>query len=741
MAGCIVGAVIATCGCRRTPEAKEASFLKHGEALVAKKDYPRAILEFQNAAHAAPTDAEPLYRMALALLETGDVASAVRALQRATALNPKHTGAQLKLAGLMTATRDPQLIGEAITRLKGSFGSSPDDPAATDTLALAQWKLGQPEDAKRQLSETLRRFPAHLESSVTLARMKLSSNDLAGAEEALRKAVAQAPQSPAAALALGDLYLYLRQPTKAESEFKRALELDPKSAPALISLASVQMAANRTDDAEETYKRLSALPEKTYRPVHALFLYNFGKREAALAEFEALANADKRDREARTRLVAAYFGLNRLPAADQVLEAALKRNPKDTDALLQRSELSLRLGKADDARRDLNSVIRFTPDSPSAHLLLARVYEAQHMANSVRGELQQALRLDPALLQARIALANDYLSAKQVQSAVDVLEQALPSQKVQVPWVIGRNWAMISQGNLKEARANSDRVLQLVRTPDAIYQNAVVRLLQNDYPGGQDQLEEMLKQNPGDLRAPELMMQVFDLQKEIPKGLDRLKQLASANRKSAPLQRLVGQWYMRTGNLNGARQAFEASLAADAHYLPAQMSLADLDMQAGYLDMARHELNAIIAANPQDVAALVLSARAEDSAGNHQAVIARYRAVLDVDSSNVIALNNLAYALADDNLDDALKYAQRAAELAPDAPFVQDTLGWIFYRKGLYTSAVGYLKAAIAKESTPKRQFHLGMSYLKAGEQANGKRIVEEALLKDPNLPKSEKRW
>src|SRR5262245_55501149 len=63
-------------GCRTSPEANEAKYLKRGEALVAKKDYPRALLEFRNAASAMPKDAEPYYRMGLVYIEIRDLNSA-----------------------------------------------------------------------------------------------------------------------------------------------------------------------------------------------------------------------------------------------------------------------------------------------------------------------------------------------------------------------------------------------------------------------------------------------------------------------------------------------------------------------------------------------------------------------------------------------------------------------------------------------------------------------------------------
>ena len=401
--------------CHRSPETNEASFLKRGQALLARKDYPRAILEFRNAAKVMPKDAEPYHQMGLTYLASGDISSAVRSLQQATALNPKHSGAQLKLAELMAASHDESIIRDAVSRLQSVFGDSPSNPEAIDTLALAEWKLGHPEIATQQLEEALKKFPAHLQSSIDLARIKLTAKDWRGAEAVLKKAVADAPQSAPAALALGEFYLFLQQPATAETALKRTLQLDPKNGAALQGMGSIQISFKKMDEAEQTYKQLAALPEKRYKPVHAMFEFQFGKRDAAVAEFEALAKGDPNDREARTRLVAAYVAMNRIVDAEKILTAALKLNSKDTDALLQRAELRLRSGRPDEAEEDLKGVLRFTPDSASAHFLLAMADRAKGLLNNQRQELQQAVRLNPLLLRARLALEINFLGAEASQ--------------------------------------------------------------------------------------------------------------------------------------------------------------------------------------------------------------------------------------------------------------------------------------------------------------------------------------
>jgi tetratricopeptide (TPR) repeat protein len=132
-------------------------------------------------------------------------------------------------------------------------------------------------------------------------------------------------------------------------------------------------------------------------------------------------------------------------------------------------------------------------------------------------------------------------------------------------------------------------------------------------------------------------------------------------------------------------------------------------------------------------------AEIELQAGNSAAAIAQYRKVLEKDSRNLAALNGLAYLLADQahQPDEALQYAQQAKELAPNNAAVDDTLGWVYYCKGLYPVAAGHLEAAVAKEPNARRKYHLAMAYFKSGDGPRGTVQLNQALKMDSTLPEA----
>jgi predicted Zn-dependent protease len=536
--------------------------------------------------------------------------------------------------------------------------------------------------------------------------------------------------------------MMLQRPDKAEPEIRKAVQLDPKNGPALLSLALLQInGGKRMDEAEWTLKRLSALPGKTYKDLHAIFLYETGRKDSGISELEMLVRDDPGNRLMRGRLVVMYRGANRAQDAEKLMAGALKRNPRDTDALLQRSQLYLKEGRPRQAEQDLTEVLHFQSDSAQAHFALARVYAVEGLGNRRRHELDEALRLDKNLLPARLALAKNFVLANQPQAALDLLDDAPESQKRNLAVIAARNWALLQAGNTKELRASLNQALRIARTPELVLQDGLLRMKEKDYAGSRTDAEEVLRLKPEDSRGARLLADTYLALNEAPKATHRLAELAALHPKSASMQSLLGQWYMKNGQLVEARKALDAALAGDPGLVAAAINLAEIDVREHQLDAARQRLQAALAKQPRNVAALLLLAGINAEAGDRPGEIAAYRSVIATDGSNVFALNNLAYALAPDNPEEALELAKRAVELGPGNPAAQDTLGWIYYRKQMYDAAITHLKAAVDRDPNPRRQFHLAMSYAKSGHPESGRELLRNALRQDPSLATTEQGW
>ena len=727
-------AVCLLVGCASKPAEKADRFISMGKAHMNERDYARAMLDFKNAAQLLPKDAEPRYQMALAMLAMGDGHGATAEIIKAVELNPKHLAAQLKLAEIMAVNKDLDVVRAGQQRAEFILTESPGNSDALFTLAMTKMRLHQPEDAARHLQEALSSTPNHLQAALGSAVLKLRQGDRVGAEQILTQAVSKAPKSVDHALALAQFYILVNNNPGAEKELRRALQMDPNNGPALATLGGILFRQGNPREAEELFKRSAALGEKQYRPLHAYFLWETGMRDAAIAELQQQYETNKDDREARTRLLGAYIAAGRASEAERILAEALKRNPRDSDALIGRAEILLYRGKYSDAQRDIVESLRFRVDSAEAHFILSRIHRARGVYSSQRQELVEVLKLNPNLVTARIELAQAYNREQLAKSALEIIESAPTNQRQNIQLISERVAAYANLGNNAQARKDLDSALRVSRAPDLLRQDGFFRLKMNEPGKARSSFEEAFRARPDDLQALEGIAVSYVAEKNTTKALSVVREYAAKSPRSPQAQSFLGGWLFRTGDLNGARAAFEAAKALDPQGRAIDFSLAELDLAENNTVSARKRLTALLALEKDNVGWLFKLAEVEMRDGRTSEALKLYEAIVVVDPHNSVALNNLAYLLADTgrDLDRALQMAQQVKELVPNNDVVNDTIGWAYYKKGHYVMAVDYLKAG-AGSGNPRRKAHLAMAYLMVGKREEAINLLHTALKDDPS--------
>jgi tetratricopeptide (TPR) repeat protein len=726
------------CGCA-SPETRRDKFLAKGKDLLEKKDYTRAMLEFRNASGAVPQDAEPYYYMGVANMSTGDLQTALLSLRKAIELNPSHAAAKLRLAQLMTLGDKP-IVEEAEKNVRDLMQIGPATPEMLNTLAVTELRLGKTDDAVHTLEQALAKAPSDLTSSLLLARTRLIQNDAKGAEEALTKLRDASPNTPDPHLILGRFYMSQKRMEEAERSTQRALQLNPKSTVGLRDLAVVQNAVGRKKEAEETFKRLTELGVERYIPIYGLFLFAEGRRDDAVREFERTAKQYPDSRVIRTQLITLYQAVGRNSAAAKLLDESLQKNPRDTDALLQRGQMLSTAGKYGEAEEDFNKLIQQKPDFAPARYAMAKLHSLRGASLRYRQELTKALELDPFLLMVRLELAGSLIAAKNDKSALEVLDKAPDAQKQSPALLAQRNWALWAVGNLPEMRKGIDAGLARERSLELLVQDGMWKLASNNAAGARVALEEALNINPGDIRALNALKQVFVMQRQPGMAVQKAKEYAAKQPNSAPVQEFLGYLLWASGDRSAARAAFTTAKSVNPKFERADLALVQLDAMDSKWGDAATKLSALVAENPQNVTARLWLGNIENLRGNTSAALEQFRKVVEASPGNPQALNNYAYLLAEqaNKYDEALTYAQKAQELAPDNAQYADTLGWILYRKGLYPSAVRQLQRAtnFAKQD-PVLKYHLAMAYAKSGDTKRSRATYEEAVKLNANVPEA----
>jgi Flp pilus assembly protein TadD len=151
------------------------------------------------------------------------------------------------------------------------------------------------------------------------------------------------------------------------------------------------------------------------------------------------------------------------------------------------------------------------------------------------------------------------------------------------------------------------------------------------------------------------------------------------------------------------------------------LRLGETQRRKGDLDGAIQSLaraNDLLPGNATVVGTLAL---ALDSRGNRSEAQRAYRATIDLDPNNAIAMNNLAFLLAEEgtSLDEALQFARRAMALMPDSMQMTDTAGWVQLKRGDNDAAIALFSDAVAKEPSEESfRDHLLMALERKGERS-----------------------
>jgi tetratricopeptide (TPR) repeat protein len=159
-------------------------------------------------------------------------------------------------------------------------------------------------------------------------------------------------------------------------------------------------------------------------------------------------------------------------------------------------------------------------------------------------------------------------------------------------------------------------------------------------------------------------------------------------------------------------------------------------------DQAVVEYEKVIKKDPQSTGTHMLLGILYDLKQDHKKANDYYKKVLDINKNFAPAANNLAWNYMEHggDLDVAVSLAQKAREILPDDPHVADTLGWIYYKKGVYATAIGILKESSEKFQNRNATvlYHLGMAHYRQGNPDAAGDTLKLALKISKDFPGAE---
>lgn len=239
------------------------------------------------------------------------------------------------------------------------------------------------------------------------------------------------------------------------------------------------------------------------------------------------------------------------------------------------------------------------------------------------------------------------------------------------------------------------------RAGDALYDAAIACYKQKDYVQAETLFRRMLVEFPTDGRGVTGVAEVLYAQNRADEAIRLMRETAENNPSSLDYRMAVGNLHVRAENYSAALAEYASALKLAStldQVARVYFSLGETHRRMGKLQDAitafRREKDFSGKASLQ--LALLL-----DGTGEGDRAMDEYKALLVEDPGHAVALNNLAYKLAEqgDKLEQALVYALRAQRAVPASPDVTDTVGWIYLKKRLPNQAeVAFTNALLATE-------------------------------------------
>lgn len=733
--GCVVtGAIILSlAACSGTPEQREAKYMERGKKEFAAKQYKKAVIDFKIAAQNMPKDAEPVYQLGMVYLTAGAAKQAVEAFTKAVGLNPNHEGAQYQMALVKVTSNKADTVTEARKVLEAYVPKHPDSAEALGALALAQAKLGDKDLALKNLYAAAAKDPTNMRSAALVIALYAARGDTDTAKQIAHELAERLPNSPDAIVLRAQVSLATKDTADADAQIHRALELKRDFRPALELELRRELMTNDPGAAEQTTQELAKQPQERLWGAYARMLFAERKVDQGIAEYNKAIKDHDNNAQLRDEYSAALTSVNRKADAEAIASGTIAKNPKDRTALMQRTTLELDRGDIEAGAKDVKALQELKAFSPQLSYEESRIMGARGETVKEGDLLADALKGNPRMLIARLELSRVLTAAGNPKVALETLEQATPREKNTAQWVFYNNTALMASGDWIQARKNVDAALKVMRSPGFLYQDAVLKVRDRDLAGARKSLDESFQKAPNDHLTINLLGQVMRMQKQSPEFTALLKEAAAKNPNSPVLASALGAQLESTGDVTGAQAAFEKQKAA-GDPVTAENDLALIELKSGKLDDARKRLTELIKTHDNAPSRLML-AEIETKKGASADVVAKhYLRALDLQPSNVAAMNNLADLLAvrQSKYEDALFWAQKALSLAPNSPIVEDTVGWIYYREKKFDAALPYLEKSAKGLDRPVAHYHLAGVLANEGDWTRAKKEYELAMKEDP---------
>jgi tetratricopeptide (TPR) repeat protein len=767
LASILLGISLFSVSCNQSKD----KHIARGEEYLQKRKFEEALMEFRAAADIDKDSAAAQWGLARAYENLGQYYETVDALQKVGSLNPENLDARAKLGNYFLLSQPPQIeetqkiLDEILNR----------DANFVEGHVLKASLFSVQSKSEKEILDVFNHAvsinPNRTETYLSLSRYLMKSNKADEAEKTIQKGISVNAQAAAGYIEYGRFLDYSNRAADAETQFKKAAEVEANNIEAREAIASFYVAQNQIEKAEGVYQELVKIQENS--PESRLQLANFyaqNKREnEAINVFNQIISEKPEYVRARYRLGEMYLDRKEFANVSTQTEELLKLNDNDTQALMLRARVRLQENKAEEAVKDLEEVLKKQPSHREGLFYMTQARLALVQIDQARAFLGDLEKYHPNYLKTRLLKIQSSFTAGETENALKQSSELYEAAKNASPTVentskdlielrfralSSRGLANLDLGKLAEARTDFEELVRVSPTSStALINLAKVATAERNLPQALELYEKALVLDAKNFDALSGSVAILSRQKQFAQAHARVdKAIAeSAEQKDVlpALHYLKADVFTAEKNIESAEAELKKAIEIDEQYLPAYSAYASILVARNQTDAAVEQYKKVVE-KKSSASIYTLIGILEDARANVSEAERNYRKALEITPDSTIAANNLAWLLAENNgnLDEALTLSQAVVKKSANNAGFYDTLGWIYFKKGLYSPAVEQFKKAVAIDTNdagragqnpnPAYRLRLGMALASAGDKMSARKEVETSLQNEGNLSQKE---
>ena len=721
----LLAAVIHFPACRSSARARQ--HVERGNQFANQNQVDEARKEFRQAIEIDPDFADAHYR--LGILEAPQhPTTATNELSRTVVLDPKNLDARFRLGMLLVSETQYEQAQQQADAIGAADRQS---PAAHRLLGQIALHRRQYADAEKELQQAIQLAPRDAAALEDLGLAQLLDAEYGAAEKSFNTATEVRPNDPQTYINLADFYKAQNSTDRAAQILREGMSKNPSAAELPLALASLYNEQGRSADAKH-WLDLIETDERTYqygRRAVAEFYLSHGDATAALPRFRALADRDSHDLPSVRKVAECYVQLRSWQEANDWID---RHDRSDTDLRLLRARSDLGAFRLQEAERELKTLLVDSPEIPAVYYYLAQVYSQQEQRAAAQQAYSNALRAQPGYIPAVLGLGNISLQEGDADRALNYASQVIATSY----WLADAHILAGSAYLLKNENDQAQRAFALAaglnpRSPQAQERIGKVLSLRSNYAEAEKAYEASLSLAPDYAPALNGLSEVLVKQGKVKQASARMDRQIAAQPGAYEIVVAKAEFCVAQKDWPCAERSYKQALIDNPSYVNGYLALAHIYAATNRAGEMIQQYETVRSKFPSYLPAYVLLAQVYAYMGDVDRAQKTLLDALKVDPNFYLAQMNLARLYVDHggSLADALQLAQKAKASQPDDPNVNDVLGWIYYKQGLYLSAIAPLELAVAKNpQVAAFQFHLGMAYLAMGQSAQAQATLQTAI-------------